>query len=92
MPEFVKRNADAPRGFFACEAAGLAWLGGVAGGVPCARVLRHDETSLTLERLRSAPTDVEAARAAFALQRDGSFDLIAAREDGQHALAGESFQ
>ena len=62
MPEFVKRNPNAPRGFFACEAAGLAWLGGVAGGVPCARVLRHDETSLTLERLRSAPTDVEAAR------------------------------
>ena len=41
MAEFVKRNANAPRGFFACEAAGLAWLGGVTGGVPCARVLRH---------------------------------------------------
>ena len=37
MREFVKRNPDAPRGFFACEAAGLAWLGGVADGVPCAR-------------------------------------------------------
>ncbi len=63
MAEFVKRNANAPRGFFACEAAGLSWLGGVAGGAPCARVLRYDETSLTLERLRSAPPGVEAARA-----------------------------
>jgi len=62
VPEFVKRNADAPRGFFACEAAGLAWLGGVAGGVPCARVLRHDEASLTQQRLHSVPPDVEAAR------------------------------
>ena len=62
MPEFVKRNMNAPHGFFACEAVGLAWLGGVAGGVPCARVVRHDETSLTLERLRSAPPSVDAAR------------------------------
>jgi fructosamine-3-kinase len=60
--EFVKHNPDAPRGFFACEAAGLAWLGGVADGVPCARVLRHDEASLTLERLCSAPPGVGAAR------------------------------
>lgn len=63
MAEFVKHNANAPRGFFACEAAGLAWLGGVTGGVPCVRVLRHDDTSLTLERLRNAPPDVAAARA-----------------------------
>ena len=63
MPEFVKCNANAPRGFFACEAAGLAWLGGVTDGVPCARVLCHDEASLTLERLRSVPPGVEAARA-----------------------------
>ena len=63
VPEFVKRNANAPGGFFACEAAGLAWLGGVAGGVPCARVLGHDEQSLTLEHLRSTQPGADAARA-----------------------------
>ena len=63
MPEFVKRNANAPHGFFACEAAGLAWLGSVSDGVPCARVLRYDEASLALEHLRSAPPGAEAARA-----------------------------
>lgn len=61
MTEFVKRNQDAPPGFFAWEAAGLAWLSGVSGGVPCARVLRRDDTSLTLLRLRAAPATVEAA-------------------------------
>ena len=62
MTEFVKRNPGAPRGFFACEAAGLAWLGSVAGGAPCARVLEHDDVSLTLERLDSTRPDVETAR------------------------------
>jgi fructosamine-3-kinase len=47
----VKRNPYAPQGFFACEAAGLTWLGGVDGGVPCVRVHGHDATSLTLQRL-----------------------------------------
>jgi fructosamine-3-kinase len=63
LSEFVKRNLNAPPGFFACEATGLAWLGGVTDGVSCARVLRYDETSLTLQRLRSAPPDAEASRA-----------------------------
>ncbi|AKK25604.1 fructosamine kinase family protein [Mycobacterium sp. EPa45] len=61
MAEFVKRNTAAPPGFFACEAAGLRWLASAPGGVPCARVLRYDDTSLTLERLRSAPPSEEAA-------------------------------
>jgi len=51
---FVKRSAEAPQAFFACEVAGLQWLSAVDGGVPCARVLAHDETSLTLERLKAA--------------------------------------
>ena len=56
MADFVKTNKDAPAGFFALEAAGLSWLA-VDGGVPCARVIAHDERSLTLERLESvAPT------------------------------------
>ena len=52
MTPFVKRNPDAPKGFFACEAAGLRWLGAAEGGVPCVEVLAHDDTSLTLRRLQ----------------------------------------
>ncbi|MFN8032534.1 MAG: fructosamine kinase family protein [Mycobacterium sp.] len=63
MSEFVKRNTNAPRSFFACEAAGLAWLGSVADGVPCARVLRHYEQSLVLERLIGVAPTAAAAHA-----------------------------
>ena len=60
--EFVKRNAAAPAGFFACEAAGLQWLSQVRDGVPGVRVLAVDDRSLTLERLTpSAPTEQAAA-------------------------------
>jgi fructosamine-3-kinase len=58
---FVKRSAEAPRGFFACEAAGLQWLSAAEGGVPCARVIGYDDTSLTLERLASAAPTRSAA-------------------------------
>jgi fructosamine-3-kinase len=58
---FVKRSAGAPNGFFACEATGLQWLSTADGGVPCARVLAHDDTSLTLERLASAAPTRAAA-------------------------------
>lgn len=51
MKPFVKRNPLAPAGFFACEAAGLRWLGAVDSGVPCVEVVGHDDTSLTLRRL-----------------------------------------
>lgn len=61
MGEFVKRNASAPAGFFACEAAGLRWLSTADGGVPCARVLAYDDTSLTLERVPSAAPSRSAA-------------------------------
>ena len=57
MAEFTKRNPSAPQRFFASEAASLDWLSAADGGVPCAPVLRFDETSLTLARLTSvAPT------------------------------------
>jgi fructosamine-3-kinase len=57
VADFIKRNPSAPPGFFASEAAGLRWLAAVDGGVACAEVLHHDETSLTLRRLNSvAPT------------------------------------
>ena len=61
MSEFVKRSTSAPTGFFDCEAAGLQWLSSADAGVRCATVLRHDDTSLTLERLDSvAPTPAAA--------------------------------
>ncbi|CAA0124697.1 Uncharacterised protein [Mycolicibacterium vanbaalenii] len=59
--DFVKHNAAAPLGFFACEAAGLQWLSAAADGVPCARVLRVDERSLTLERLAAAGPERSSA-------------------------------
>jgi fructosamine-3-kinase len=62
MSQFVKRNPSAPPGFFGWEAAGLRWLDAVDGGVPCAQVVRHDETSLTLQRLTSVAPTRESAR------------------------------
>jgi fructosamine-3-kinase len=59
---FVKRNAEAPPGFFGCEAAGLQWLSATDGGAPCARVIAHDDTSLTLETLDNAAPSEAAAR------------------------------
>jgi len=61
QPDFVKRNPSAPQQFFACEAAGLKWLGAVAGGVRCAQVVDHDESSLTLRRLNPVPPTRGAA-------------------------------
>ncbi len=61
MADFVKSSNTAPAGFFALEAAGLCWLA-VHGGVRCARVIRHDERSLTLERLESVPPTRDAAQ------------------------------
>lgn len=61
MPAFVKRSTNAPKDFFAWEAAGLQWLSSVDGGVPCAKVLDYDEGSLGLEWLDSvAPSRVAA--------------------------------
>lgn len=59
--EFTKANPAAPPGFFACEAAGLAWLADAPGGVPCAEVVRVDDTSLTLRRLVPVPPTAAAA-------------------------------
>ena len=61
MADFVKSSNTAPPGFFALEAAGLRWLA-VDGGVRCARVIRHDDRSLTLERLESVPPTPDAAQ------------------------------
>lgn len=62
MTDFVKHNPDAPARFFAAEAAGLQWLSGADGGVPCAQVVSVTTTSLTLRRLDSVNPTPEAAR------------------------------
>lgn len=62
MTDFVKKDSDAPAGYFAWEAAGLRWLSGVKGGVPCAQVVSVDATSLVLRRLESVSPSPDAAR------------------------------
>jgi fructosamine-3-kinase len=62
MSEFVKTDRTAPPDFFACEAAGLRWLAAAGGGVACARVLRCEATSLTLERLYPVCPERSTAR------------------------------
>ena len=87
MAEFVKHNRSAPVGFFACEAAGLAWLSSAHGGVRCAQVLRYDDTSLTLERLRSVPPSAEAATEfgrRLAITHDAGAAGFGAAPDGWH--------
>lgn len=83
--EFVKQRSGAPDGFFACEAAGLRWLSSVDGGVPCARVLAVDKTSLTLGRLNSVPPSREAAEAfgvRLAVTHDAGAPAFGAGPDG----------
>ncbi|MGF2946095.1 fructosamine kinase family protein [Mycobacterium sp. Lab-001] len=85
MSDFVKRNPDAPAGFFAWEAAGLQWLSDVDGGVPCARVVAVDESSLTLRRLESVAPTAEAARAfggRLAVTHDAGGAAFGAGPDG----------
>lgn len=83
--DFVKRNTNAPNGFFACEAAGLRWLAHAQGGVPSARVVAVDETSLTLERLTPSPPTAAAARdfgARLARTHDAGADGFGAAPSG----------
>lgn len=58
---YRKRRADAPPGFFACEAAGLRWLAD-AGGAHVVRVHDVRDDELVLERLTPVPPTREAAR------------------------------
>lgn len=59
---FTKSRADAPAGFFDCEAAGLAWLR-VPGGPRVATVRGVGPTRLDLERVLPAAPTPEAAHA-----------------------------
>jgi fructosamine-3-kinase len=85
VTDFVKRNPAAPAGFFACEAAGLQWLSGIDGGVPCAQVLAVDATSLRLRRLETVPPSPEAARefgGRLAVTHDAGATAFGAGPDG----------
>jgi fructosamine-3-kinase len=85
VADFVKRNPSAPRGFFAAEAAGLAWLAAVDQGVPCAEVVRYDETSLTLCWLTSVPPTRDSARefgARLAVTHDAGAAAFGAAPEG----------
>jgi fructosamine-3-kinase len=86
VAEFVKSNNHAPPGFFALEAAGLRWLS-VDGGVRCARVVAHDERSLTLDRLGSAAPTPGAARdfgSRLAVTHDAGAPAFGAGPEGWH--------
>jgi fructosamine-3-kinase len=59
---FRKERPGAPAGFFAVEAAGLAWLS-AAGALPVAEVLEVGDDHLTLARVpEAAPTSAGAER------------------------------
>jgi len=84
VADFVKTNDSAPQGFFALEAAGLRWLA-VEGGVPCARVIAHDERTLTLVRLYSVAASRDAARdfgSRLAVTHDAGAVLFGSGPDG----------
>ena len=59
MSTLVKRREDAPSGFFAAEAAGLAWLG-AAAGAPVVDVLDVGDRHITVARLAEAAPDRRA--------------------------------
>jgi fructosamine-3-kinase len=62
MEEFVKRFTAAEPGFFAAEAAGLAWLA-EADAVPVVTVRSQDENGLILEKLiEQRPVTKDRAR------------------------------
>jgi fructosamine-3-kinase len=58
---FVKRRPDAPEGFYAVEAASLAWLGEVAGGAQVVNVLDVSRESMTVQRIEEKAPSLTAA-------------------------------
>jgi fructosamine-3-kinase len=72
---FVKTRASAPRGMYACEAEGLAWLA-EANALPCPRVLAVREELLLLEYVEPGPRvrdfDARLGRGLAALHRFGA--------------------
>lgn len=88
MTDFVKQHPGAPDGYFSWEAAGLRWLSGAHGGVPCAHIVSVDATSLTLRRLDSVPPTPEAAQTfgrRLAVTHDAGAPAFGAGPDGWDA-------
>ncbi|ORJ55722.1 fructosamine kinase family protein [Mycobacterium simiae] len=85
MSDFAKQNPNAPPGYFAWEAAGLRWLSAVPGGVPCARVVSVDASSLVLRRLASVSPTPASARVfgrQLAVTHDAGAPAFGAGPDG----------
>ncbi len=83
-PVFRKARADAPAGFFACEAAGLAWLS-AAGGAPVVQVLQVADDHLDLVHLEQVRPTPDAARAfgrALAVTHDAGAPAFGSPPDG----------
>ena len=58
---FVKRRANPPEGFYAVEAAGLAWLGEVPAGARVVHALDVSEESLTVELVEEKAPSIAGA-------------------------------
>lgn len=95
---FAKAHRTAPEGFFATEAAGLAWLED-AGAIPVPHVLAvsDDPALLILEWIEpgraSATTEAELGRSLAALHRAGapSFGREDRRTTGSRSLPNEPY-
>ena len=90
MERWVKTRDDAPAGFFAAEAAGLAWLAG-AHGVRTAVVFENAPTHIVLERVttvRPTPVAAEEFGAALAATHDAGAPAFGAPPPG---WAGDIF-
>lgn len=84
MERWVKTRHDAPRGFFAAEAAGLEWLA-AAGGAGVVRVVEAAPTRIVLERIDTARPSAAAAEefgAALAATHDAGADGFGAPPPG----------
>jgi fructosamine-3-kinase len=73
---FIKSRIDAPPGFFAAEARGLAWLRAATGGPQLPDTISVSDTSITLTRVdQTAPTiaaAVDFGQELAAMHRAGS--------------------
>lgn len=84
MEQFVKERRDAVDGFFAAEAAGLAWLA-AAGGVRTARVLEVGRRRIVLERVTEGRPGAAAAAAfgtALAVTHDAGAEAFGSPPTG----------
>ncbi len=80
---FVKVRPGAPDGFFAAEAAGLAWLAAAPGGPPVPTALGHDPDLLVLPWLpEEAPAGVERLGRRLAALHEAGAPAFGAARDG----------